>query len=83
LSRQFNQISNYVENLNWLEKDDWRLPTKSELSIMFSNKDILELNYWEIGGPIVNGESWMIRTSDGFFYYTDGGANFRVVRDAI
>ncbi|MCX6355955.1 MAG: DUF1566 domain-containing protein [Candidatus Aureabacteria bacterium] len=45
----------WVNNLVWLEKDDWRLPTKEELSTICSNRGSLESYqsgsyYWSSSG---------------------------------
>jgi hypothetical protein len=77
LTYTFNEAANYAEQLNaqkYLGHDDWRVPTKGELAVLFRNRAA-------IGGFNVSGEvpagwycsasylgygySWAQRFSDG------------------
>jgi len=93
----WNEASNYCENLNLSEKDDWRLPTIQELAnIIETNKtglkinetvfpNTFEKNYWS--SSVYNNNQnmhWFAHFSTGFQgygYNYNSGYAVRCIRD--
>jgi hypothetical protein len=65
LTYEFNDAARYVEQLNaqrFLGHDDWRMPTKGELNVLFNNRAA-------IGGFNTSGE----KTPEGWYLSSTGG----------
>lgn len=93
----WNEASNYCENLNLSEKDDWRLPTIQELAnVIETNKtglkinetlfpNTFEKNYWS--ASVYNNNPnmhWFAHFSTGFQgygYSYNSGYAVRCIRD--
>jgi hypothetical protein len=76
LTMGFNEAAAYAHKLNqehYLGHDDWRVPTKSELDILYENKDQKALkdtfkcakNVWYWSSTPYKGGAWNQRFNDG------------------
>lgn len=70
LSCTFKQAQEYVQELEAKGYEDWRIPTKGELKVLFQNRaaigGFLGDEYWSSSHPVLNyDEMWVQRFDDG------------------
>ena len=91
LTMKFNKAQKYAANLNAYGRQDWRVPTKAELSVLFHNRaaiggfNVTGSNpagwYWS-ATPYLIWYAWGQRFSDGpqSYHYKDNLSSVRLVR---
>src|SRR5579863_2979613 len=85
----FNEAAACASNLNVHCHNDWRVPTKAELNVLFNNRAAIggfdssaDGLYWSATPSIAKGMGWEQRFRDGYqnINYTDVRARIRSVR---
>lgn len=88
-TQTWNDAANWVNDLSWLDKDDWRMPTKNELSAICTVKDTVggfsysPWYYWSSTGELYI-SAWCVNFGDctAAFSSTTGIYGYvRAVRD--
>ena len=88
LTMKFNQAKEYAAKLNAHGKQDWRMPTKAELNVLFNNRAAiggfnvtgsLPAGWYWSASPDYDWDAWGQRFSDGCQYY-DGKGGHSAVR---
>ena len=91
LAMTFNEASKYAKSLDAQGHQDWRLPTKAELNVLFNNRAAIGgFNvsgsdpagwYWS-GTQVSKWNAWDQRFSDGFqdYGFKDDHSSVRCVR---
>ena len=91
LTMTFNEATEYAAKLDAHGHQDWRLPTKAEMNVLFNNRAAIGgFNvsgsypagwYWSASPGYIWG-AWGQRFSDGYQYYTfkDNHSAVRCVR---
>jgi len=95
LTYTFNEAAKYAEQLNaqkYLGHDDWRVPTKSELNVLFNNHAAIggfnEAGsnragwYWSSSPDYFKHGGWAQRFSDGdqYYFFRNVDSSLRCVR---
>ena len=88
LTMKFNQAKEYAAKLNAHGKQDWRMPTKAELNVLFNNRAAiggfnvtgsLPAGWYWSASPNYDWDAWGQRFSDGF-QFTYSKVNHSAVR---
>ncbi len=87
LRMTFNEAKEYATKLDAHGRQDWRVPTKAELNVLFNNRAAIGgFNvtgsfpagwYWS-ASPGYGWDAWGQRFSDGFQYYNGKGSHSAV-----